>query len=105
MKGADLKALDYSVVQQCMHCGMCLPSCPTYRFTRRERHSPRGHIALMRAVADDDLEVSRAFAGEMDYCLGCLACQTVCPAKVDYAHLFETAHAHGARTVRPPWNV
>lgn len=85
--------LDYSVVQQCMHCGMCLPSCPTYLETRRERNSPRGRIALMRAVSDGDLEVSREFGEEMYYCLGCLACTTACPAGVDYPQLFEHARA------------
>ena len=71
---ADLKAMDYGVVQQCMHCGMCLPTCPTYKLTNREGHSPRGRIALMRAVADDELEIGAPFAEEMDFCLGCLAC-------------------------------
>ncbi len=88
-----LKGLDYSVLQQCMHCGMCLPTCPTYVETLNERSSPRGRIALMRAVADGRQEVSRAFAEEMYFCLGCLACQTACPAGVDYAQLFE--HARG----------
>src|SRR6476619_5297670 len=88
-----LKSIDYSVLQQCMHCGMCLPTCPTYDTTKRERNSPRGRIALMRAIADDDLSVSREFAEEMSYCLGCLACQTACPAGVNYAELFETARS------------
>lgn len=88
-----LAALDYSVLQQCMHCGMCLPTCPTYVETGRERHSPRGRIALMRAIADGELAVSRAFGEEMYYCLGCLACTTACPAGVDYTVLFETARA------------
>ena len=88
-----LRTIDYSVLQQCMHCGMCLPTCPTYDTTRRERNSPRGRIALMRAVADGELEVSRGFADEMSYCLGCLACQTACPAGVNYAELFETARS------------
>jgi len=88
-----LKTLDYSVIQQCMHCGMCLPTCPTYDATKRERHSPRGRIALMRAVADGELEIGSTFADEMSYCLGCLACQTACPAGVNYAELFETARA------------
>lgn len=86
-----LHDLDFSVLQQCMHCGMCLPSCPTYRETGRERNSPRGRIALMRAVAEDDLPLSPAFAEEMSYCLGCLACTTACPAGVNYAELLETA--------------
>lgn len=85
--------LDYSVVQQCMHCGMCLPTCPTYLETRIERNSPRGRIALMRAIADGDLEVTRQFGEEMYYCLGCLACTTACPAGVDYPKLFEHARA------------
>ena len=55
---ATLHTLDYSVLQQCMHCGMCLPTCPTYDATKRERNSPRGRIALMRAIADDELEVT-----------------------------------------------
>ncbi|MDZ4404642.1 (Fe-S)-binding protein [Prosthecobacter sp.] len=88
-----LKSLDYSVLQQCMHCGMCLPTCPTYVETKMEKNSPRGRIALLRAVADGDLEVSRALSDEMYYCLGCLACQTACPAGVNYAELFETARA------------
>jgi glycolate oxidase iron-sulfur subunit len=85
--------LDYSVLQQCMHCGMCLPTCPTYVETKLERHSPRGRIALMRSIADGRLEVTPAFADEMYYCLGCLACETACPAGVNYAELFETARA------------
>ena len=47
-----LKDLDYSILQQCMHCGMCLPTCPTYDATKLERNSPRGRISLMRAIAD-----------------------------------------------------
>jgi glycolate oxidase iron-sulfur subunit len=76
-----------------MHCGLCLPSCPTYAETGHERNSPRGRIALMRAVADGELETTRGFADEMSYCLGCLACTTACPAGVDYATLLETARA------------
>jgi len=90
---SKLAALDYSVLQQCMHCGMCLPTCPTYVETGRERNSPRGRIALMRAIADAELEATKAFGEEMYYCLGCLACTTACPAGVDYAVLFETARA------------
>lgn len=93
-----LTSLDYSVVQQCMHCGMCLPTCPTYMETKQERNSPRGRISLMRSIADGELEVTRAFADEMYYCLGCLACETACPAGVKYADLFETARAEVERT-------
>lgn len=93
MPGSHLKDLDYSVVQQCMHCGMCLPTCPTYDATKIERNSPRGRIALMRAIADDRMEASKTFAEEMYFCLGCLACMTACPAGVNYAELFEHARA------------
>jgi glycolate oxidase iron-sulfur subunit len=89
----SLKTLDYSVLQQCMHCGFCLPTCPTYDETQQERNSPRGRIALMRAIADGRMEATKGFADEMYFCLGCLACKTACPAGVDYPQLFETARA------------
>jgi glycolate oxidase iron-sulfur subunit len=88
-----LQSLDYAVLQQCMHCGMCLPTCPTYVKTGRERNSPRGRIALMRAIADGELETTRAFGEEMQFCVGCLACTTACPAGVDYPDLLEHARA------------
>jgi len=95
---SHLKDLDYAVVQQCMHCGLCLPTCPTYDATRLERNSPRGRIALMRAIADGGLEPTRAFAEEMYFCLGCLACMTACPAGVNYAELFEHARAEAEQS-------
>jgi glycolate oxidase iron-sulfur subunit len=91
--GSHLRNLDYSVVQQCMHCGLCLPTCPTYERTKIERNSPRGRISLMRAIADGRLEPTQAFGDEMYFCLGCLACMTACPAGVNYAELFEHARA------------
>ena len=90
---SHLRGLDYSIVQQCMHCGLCLPTCPTYEATKIERHSPRGRISLMRAIADCRLEPTKTFAEEMYFCLGCLACMTACPAGVNYAELFEHARA------------
>jgi glycolate oxidase iron-sulfur subunit len=94
-----LKDLDYSVVQQCMHCGMCLPTCPTYMETKLERNSPRGRISLMRAIADGQLEAEKAFSDEMYFCLGCLACETACPAGVNYTQLFEMARAEAEKKV------
>src|SRR5271169_3072131 len=95
MSGPNLlQQLDYSVLQQCIHCGMCLPTCPTYDATKHETSSPRGRIALMRAVADGKLAAnSPQFADEMYFCLGCLACETACPAGVDYAEMIEVARA------------
>jgi glycolate oxidase iron-sulfur subunit len=72
---------------------LCLPTCPTYDATKLERNSPRGRISLMRAIADGRLEPTKAFADEMYFCLGCLACMTACPAGVNYAELFEHARA------------
>jgi glycolate oxidase iron-sulfur subunit len=88
-----LARLDFSVLQQCIHCGMCLPTCPTYDETKLERNSPRGRIALMRSIAEGKLEVSRAFGEELYFCLGCLACETACPAGVNYAQMFEYGRA------------
>jgi glycolate oxidase iron-sulfur subunit len=101
---SQLRDLDYSVVQQCMHCGLCLPTCPTYDATKLERHSPRGRIALMRSIADGRLEASATFADEMYFCLGCLACMSACPAGVNYAELFEHARAEAEEsgTLRSP---
>lgn len=80
-----------------MHCGLCLPTCPTYDATKIERNSPRGRISLMRAIADGRLEATKTFAEEMYFCLGCLACMTACPAGVNYAELFEHARAEAER--------
>jgi glycolate oxidase iron-sulfur subunit len=89
-----VQQLDYSILQQCIHCGMCLPTCPTYDATKHETSSPRGRIALMRAVADSRLAAnSPQFADEMYFCLGCLACETACPAGVNYAEMIEFARA------------
>ncbi|MCE0483313.1 MAG: 4Fe-4S dicluster domain-containing protein [Methylacidiphilales bacterium] len=93
-----LKDLDYSVLQQCIHCGMCLPTCPTYMETKVERNSPRGRIALMRSIADGCLDPTPAFGEEMYFCIGCLACETACPAGVDYGRLFEMARAEAERS-------
>ena len=62
---AYLAHLDFSILQQCIHCGMCLPTCPTYDATKLERNSPRGRIALMRAIAERKLEVTPAFGEEL----------------------------------------
>ena len=92
-----LGALEFPVLQQCLHCGLCLPSCPTYAETGLERHGPRGRIALLRAVALGELPMSPAIAREMEYCLGCLACTSACPAGVRYAEIFEAARAEAGR--------
>ncbi|MCC7494230.1 MAG: (Fe-S)-binding protein [Fimbriimonadaceae bacterium] len=94
----------YGDILNCMHCGLCLPTCPTYTLTGSERSSPRGRIQLMRGVADGKLELTPTFAHEMFFCLGCLACETACPAGVDYGGLLEAARTQVVRH-RPPRGV
>lgn len=96
--GGAFASVDFSVVQQCMHCGLCLPTCPTYMTTKHERNSPRGRIAWMRAIVEGEATVDRAFGEEMSFCLGCLACVSACPAGVDYPHLLELARTEVERS-------
>jgi glycolate dehydrogenase iron-sulfur subunit len=83
----------------CIQCGFCLPKCPTYRLTSNEADSPRGRIDLMRAVADGDLAAGEIFT-QLDFCLGCRACETACPAGVEFGKLLEVGRAE-ARVGRP----
>ena len=79
------------ILQQCMHCGLCLATCPTYDLTKMERSSPRGRIYLIKSVARGEMELSETFAEEMNFCLDCQACETACPAGVKYGRMVETA--------------
>ncbi len=111
---ADIKRLggysgqdipDDDLLRACVHCGMCLPSCPTYRLTGQEASSPRGRLWLMKAVGDGRLDLlDPVFDEQMYQCLNCRACEAVCPSGVHYGPLVEAARAQlEAHRPRPLW--
>jgi glycolate dehydrogenase iron-sulfur subunit len=86
--------VDYELLFDCVHCGLCLESCPTYVLTRREMDSPRGRIYLMKALAEGTLELDDSAVRHLDLCLGCRGCETACPSGVHYGQLIERATAY-----------
>lgn len=83
----------------CVQCGLCLPVCPTFRLTGRETASPRGRLQAMSAVADGLAEVAPKFEEILGFCLGCRACEPVCPGMVPYGALLEGARAEIAEQI------
>lgn len=81
----------YDLIRQCIHCGFCLPTCPTYAVLGVEMDSPRGRIYQMQAVADGRMAISPEFVEHMYCCLGCRACETACPSGVQFGKLIESA--------------
>jgi glycolate oxidase iron-sulfur subunit len=91
-----------SVYDQCVRCGLCLPTCPTYVETLVETSGPRGRISLIKAVAEGRLDLnSPGFVHQMSECLDCRACEAVCPSGVAYGRLLEPARAQIERNAAP----
>lgn len=93
--------IDYRRYQDCVHCGLCTASCPTYLETSNENDSPRGRIYLMRAVADGRLGLSSEVRKHLDLCLDCRACESACPSGVQYGKIIEPFKVALQRTASP----
>jgi glycolate oxidase iron-sulfur subunit len=87
-------------LRACIHCGLCLTACPTYRTLKVEPDSPRGRLYLMRGLAEERIAPSHPLLEHLDQCLGCRACETVCPAGVPYGRLLEVARGQLERRTR-----
>src|SRR5436190_13617914 len=82
------------LIADCVHCGFCLPTCPTYALWHEEMDSPRGRIHLMSGLVDGSLELTDTVVEHFDRCLGCMACVTSCPSGVQYDRLIESTRAY-----------
>jgi len=98
--GADQPSM--ALIDACVHCGFCLPSCPTYVLWNEEMDTPRGRVYLMKAGLEGRAEMSSTFVGHFDACLGCMACVTACPSGVQYGPLIEHTRAQIERHYTRP---
>ncbi|MBI5800464.1 MAG: 4Fe-4S dicluster domain-containing protein, partial [Verrucomicrobia bacterium] len=94
MTVASEQFLDEKAALACIHCGLCLGSCPTYLETGNENDSPRGRIYLMRALQEGRLPLADPSVRHIDTCLGCRACEAACPSGVHYGELLEATRDH-----------
>jgi glycolate oxidase iron-sulfur subunit len=93
----------YEDYARCVHCGLCLNHCPTYRLWQLEADSPRGRIRQMILVKEGQLSLSSGFVDHIDKCLDCRSCETACPSGVEYGKLVEHARAKIEAEYRRPW--
>ena len=93
----------WDLYSRCVHCGLCLDQCPTYRALGTEMDSPRGRIYQIVQVDEGRLALSDSFVTHIDRCLGCLNCQTACPSGVAYGSLLERARSQIAENYKRPW--
>src|SRR5437867_99573 len=93
---------DWEGILDCVHCGICLPVCPTYRVLGQEMDSPRGRLYLVRAAAEGRVELSENFVRHMDRCLGCRACESACPSGVPFGRILEEVRGQIERRVERP---
>jgi glycolate oxidase iron-sulfur subunit len=100
----DTRPPELDLIKDCVHCGFCLPTCPSYAVFEEEMDSPRGRIVLLRIGHEEGSEVSAEMTTHLDRCLGCMACVTACPSGVQYDRLIERARPqverNGVRTRR-----
>jgi glycolate oxidase iron-sulfur subunit len=94
--------VDPLLIRDCVHCGFCLPTCPTYELWHEEMDSPRGRIWLMQETIEGRVELNATVARHFDQCLGCMACLTSCPSGVQYDRLIELARERVEEEVRRP---
>jgi glycolate oxidase iron-sulfur subunit len=90
------------LIEDCVHCGFCLPTCPTYALWGEEMDSPRGRIYLMKLANEGGIELNTTVVQHFDRCLGCMACVTACPSGVQYDRLIEATRPQVERNYRRP---
>ena len=94
-----------SDLDRCVHCGLCLNACPTYRELRVEMDSPRGRIYQMAQVSSGAAAISPSYIEHIELCLACRGCETACPSGVQYGRLVEAARAEIETKIQRPWQV
>src|SRR5919197_1248072 len=96
---------ELDLIRDCVHCGFCLPTCPSYKVFEEEMDSPRGRIVLMRVGHEEGAEISPEMVTHFDRCLGCMACVTACPSGVQYDRLIESTRPQLERHVDRDWRT